>query len=569
MELALRVMPEDLEISAERAHAREKIPERELLRENLDRAHGSIVSRISRPRGARVPYPSGVSLADRTMLAKDDPGRTGTSLEKLRCNLCGNEYPLAFRVCPLDGASLMAAGTSDDSMIGAVLAGTFRVTRVVGEGGMGRLYEAEHVRLDRRYGVKVIHTDYAGREDLLARFDREARAMSRVRSDHVVDVVDVLRTPDGRPCIAVELLEGRDLEQYLEEKTKLSVREALPLFRQMCRGLAAAHAQGVVHRDLKPSNLFLSSDPGGGVTLKILDFGVAKQLGNDDNKLTGTGAIVGTPAYMAPEQARGAIDVNASADVYAAGAVLYRMLTGKPPYDDDSSGATLVRLLEEQPPRPRSIEKSIPEGLEEVIEHAMAREPGQRYATIDDLEAAATAFAEGGGTVVIDASRASITAATTSMTGDAKAMTAKAKRLRPGAVGNVVAASLGVGLSAGIALALLVDALRDGAQIGTPELVLVMIGAAVAFAATLATLGRSLRSHWRSAPKIREESERIQLGVMIGLGTFGALELLARVWSVVALMRPGAWSPMWAAARVMVAIGAGAVAAAWGSKKKS
>ena len=501
------------------------------------------------------------------MLARDEPARTTSSGDRHRCNLCGNEYPPAFRVCPLDGSPLLAAGSKDDAMIGAVLAGTFRVTKVLGEGGMGRLYEAEHVRLDRRYAVKVIHLDYAGREDLLARFDRESRAMSRVHSDHVVDVVDVLRTPDGRPCIAVELLEGRDLEAFLAERGKLPVREALPLFRQMCRGLAAAHAQGVVHRDLKPSNLFLASDPGGGITLKILDFGVAK-LGDTDEKLTGTGAIVGTPAYMAPEQARGATDVDLRADVYAAGAVLYRMLTGKAPYDESSSGAILVRVLEETPPRPRSIEKSIPEGLEEVIEQAMAREASQRYASMDELEAAATAFDNAGGTVLIDASRASVASVATAGTpADAKAMTAKAKRLRPGAMGAAVAASLGVGLAVGISLALLVDGLREGAAIGSTELVLVSIGAAVAFAASLAAIGRSLRSHWRSAPMIREESDRLRLGLVTGLGTFGALELIARVWAVVALMRPGAWDPLWAAARVMVAIGAAAVAASWGMRK--
>jgi serine/threonine-protein kinase len=468
-------------------------------------------------------------------------------------------------VCPLDGSSLSAGGGSDDAMIGAVLAGTFRVSKVLGEGGMGRLYEAEHVRLDRRYAVKVIHRDYAGREDLLVRFDREARAMSRVRSDHVVDVVDVLRTPDGRPCIAVELLEGRDLEKFLEEKGKLSVREALPLFRQMCRGLAAAHAQGVVHRDLKPSNLFLSSDPGGGVTLKILDFGVAK-LGDNDDKLTGTGAVIGTPAYMAPEQARGATDIDLRADIYSAGAVLYRLLTGKAPYGDDSSGATLVRLLEEAPPRPREVEKSIPEGLEAVIEHAMARDPDHRYATIEEFETALGAFDAGGGTVVLDASRPSATSVAAA--GDAKAATAKAKRLRPLAVTYAIVTALGVGLAAGIALALVVDGLREGASIGRPELALVVIGATVAFAATLATLGRALRTHWRSAPLIREEGDRLAAGIVSALTAFGALELGGRVWAIVALMRPGAWDPLWAGARLIVALGVGAIATAWASGKK-
>ncbi len=501
---------------------------------------------------------------DRTLLAHEEGPRPSALNEEHRCNLCGKAYPPEFRVCPIDGSSLAAGGDSDDSMIGAVLAGTFRVAKVLGEGGMGRVYEAEHVRLDRRYAVKVIHRDYAGREDLLARFDRESRAMSRVQSDHVVDVVDVLRTPDGRPCIVVELLEGQDLEDYLEEKGKLPVREALALFRQMCRGLASAHAQGVVHRDLKPSNLFLSGDPGGGVTLKILDFGVAK-MGGDD-KLTGTGAIVGTPAYMSPEQARGSSDIDQRTDVYAAGAVLYRMLTGQAPFKEGEGGATLIRVIEEAPPRPRSIEKSISEGLESVIEHAMARDPEQRFSSIPELEGAIAAFDVGGGTVILDSSKTK--GGATIAPGDANALSAKAKRVRPLAVVYSVAAALGVGLAVGIALALLVDGLREGTSIGSTDVVLVLIGGTVAFAASFATLARSLRTHWRSAPMIQSEGERLALGIAAGLSTFGVLELAGRVWAIVVLLQPGAWSPLWAGMRVMASIGMGVIAMAWGGRKK-
>jgi serine/threonine-protein kinase len=504
-----------------------------------------------------------VAEPDRTLLAAEESPRATAPGDTHRCNLCGNAYPATFRVCPLDGSTLAGGGTSEDPMIGAVLAGTFRVTRVLGEGGMGRVYVAEHVRLDRRYAVKVIHRDHAGRDDLLVRFDREARAMSRVQSDHVVDVVDVLRTPDGRPCIVVELLDGRDLEAFLAQKGKLPVREALALFRQMCRGLASAHAQGVVHRDLKPSNLFLASEPGGGLTLKILDFGVAK-MGGDD-KLTGTGAIVGTPAYMSPEQARGSTDLDLRADVYAAGAVLYRMLTGKAPYKEGEGGATLIRVLEETPPRPRSIEPSIPEGLEAVIERAMARDRGQRFATIEELSAAALAFDTSGGTVLLDASRTS--SGTTAAPADAKALSAKAKRVRPLAVLTTLAAALGAGLAVGIALALVVDGLREGAHIESTDVVLVQIGAVIAFLTALATLGRALRTHWRSAPMIEAEGTRLAIGIGAGILSFGVLELGARVWAIVGLMHPGAWDPLWAGLRVLAASGAAVVATAWSARR--
>jgi serine/threonine-protein kinase len=479
-----------------------------------------------------------VAEPDRTLLAAEESPRATAPGDTHRCNLCGNAYPATFRVCPLDGSTLAGGGTSEDPMIGAVLAGTFRVTRVLGEGGMGRVYVAEHVRLDRRYAVKVIHRDHAGRDDLLVRFDREARAMSRVQSDHVVDVVDVLRTPDGRPCIVVELLDGRDLEAFLAQKGKLPVREALALFRQMCRGLASAHAQGVVHRDLKPSNLFLASEPG---------------------------AIVGTPAYMSPEQARGSTDLDLRADVYAAGAVLYRMLTGKAPYKEGEGGATLIRVLEETPPRPRSIEPSIPEGLEAVIERAMARDRGQRFATIEELSAAALAFDTSGGTVLLDASRTS--SGTTAAPADAKALSAKAKRVRPLAVLTTLAAALGAGLAVGIALALVVDGLREGAHIESTDVVLVQIGAVIAFLTALATLGRALRTHWRSAPMIEAEGTRLAIGIGAGILSFGVLELGARVWAIVGLMHPGAWDPLWAGLRVLAASGAAVVATAWSARR--
>ncbi|UJR79344.1 serine/threonine-protein kinase [Sandaracinus amylolyticus] len=498
---------------------------------------------------------------DATVLAKPNAlGSASTSPGELRCATCGATHPTSYRVCPSDGTPLGSLPPGvEDPMLGAVLAGTFRVRSRLGEGGMGLVYEAEHLRLERRYAVKVIHHGFAWREDLLARFDREARAMSQVRSDHVVDVVDVLRTPDGRPCIVAEKLEGEDLEQHLARETKLSAPRAIRLFRQVCRGLAAAHARGVVHRDLKPSNLFLARDPAGGVTLKILDFGVAKIGG--DAELTGTGAIVGTPAYMSPEQARGSANVDARSDVYSAGALLYRMLTGRAPYGSADASVTLVKLLEESPERARTIEPAIPEGVEAVIERAMARDPEARFASIDEMEHAIAVFDAGGTSTVITDDVRPISAART------KSINRRAKWARPLAIGGAVSASLGVGLGVGTFLALLVDGLREGAQIHDAELVLVVLGALVALAAALAGSTRALRGAWRSAPAIEAVGARAWTALGAGVFTYGAMEIASRVWSVVALLRPGHWDPLWSAARVVIALGVGVVVAMMARKR--
>ncbi|MEY4512994.1 MAG: hypothetical protein RLZZ450_5116, partial [Pseudomonadota bacterium] len=292
------------------------------------------------------------------------------------------------------GASETDATIPLDPLIGEVLSGAYRIERVLGEGAMGKLYEAGHLRLDRRFAVKVLHVPLAKRDDMRARFDREARVMSRIKSDHVVDVIDVAVAPDGRACIVTELLDGVDLERHLTLRgDKLPIAEAVYLMRQCLRGLSAAHALGVVHRDLKPSNLFLARDAGERVTLKVLDFGVAKNGG--DSELTAAGMVMGTPAYMAPEQARGARFADARSDLYAVGAVLYRLLTGRAPYEETDVNATLIRLMQEAPERPTTHDRSIPPALEAMIEQAMARDPAARFQNAAAFDAALAVFDTG------------------------------------------------------------------------------------------------------------------------------------------------------------------------------
>ncbi|HYU14998.1 MAG TPA: serine/threonine-protein kinase [Candidatus Acidoferrum sp.] len=471
-----------------------------------------------------------------------------------RCGKCGGSYPADYVVCPRDATPLAdpASGLAvgGDPLVGAVIGGTYRIARVLGEGGMARLYEAEHVFLDRRYAVKVIHEYLARRPELLARFEREARAASRIRSEHVVQVLDLQRTSDGRPCIVAELLEGEDLQQRLQRAGDMSAAEAVPIVRQICRALSAAHACGVVHRDLKPSNVFLCRSESRDLTVKILDFGVAKLTG--DRELTSTGAVVGTPAYMSPEQAEQAAEAGPLADVYAAGAVLYRMLTGQAPYAHDPGTNPLVKLLHEEPARPRDLVPSIPPGVEAVIQRAMARDPRARPQSAEELEAELAAF-----DVSPDPSSdagahgpSSTEAATSS--GAADEIVKWARLARPLAVALVTVTSLATGLYVAGLLGALVAVMRPSVQVLTrTELWLVVAAAVVGAAALAIPLGRAFGRRWPSTPSVRQLDRLVGGTLVAGLLALGALELLAR--GATFIRPPMSSSPRLIAARLAIA----------------
>jgi serine/threonine-protein kinase len=331
-----------------------------------------------------------------------------------------------------------------------------------------------------------------------------------------------------------------DLEEHLSRAGgKLTQTEAVSLMRQCLRGLSAAHSQGVVHRDLKPSNLYVAADGTGRSTLKILDFGVAKSSG--DAELTSTGVIVGTPAYMAPEQARGAIYADQRSDVYAAGAVLYRMITGKSPYSETDAGGTLMRLMEGAPPRPSLIERQISPGLEAVIERAMARDPAQRFQNVEELDAALAPF-DGGAS-------STLTSAVTT-----KQLDRHARLTRPLAVLLTVSLALACGLSTAAVLSLFVQGLSRRAQLNTTELVLVILGAAVATVATGMTSGKALADAWRNVAAVQTRTRKLIHAVCVGLMTLGALELASQLWLVFVVQAKVTATPFWVAARVLVAL---------------
>ncbi len=224
---------------------------------------------------------------------------------------------------------------------------------------MGRVYEARHTRISsKRFAIKMLHPEFARQPQVISRFQREAEAAAAVHSPHVVSVFDVHRTAEGRPFLVTEFLEGKELADYLSEAGKMQTGPAVRIVRQICKALAAAHAKGVVHRDMKPENVFLTGDLATPAA-KVIDFGISKVGDAPGAALTQTGMIMGTPSYMAPEQARGE-RVDHRADIYAVGAILYCALTGSRPFDRSDPTATLTAVLTEDPPRPRSLEAEHP-----------------------------------------------------------------------------------------------------------------------------------------------------------------------------------------------------------------
>jgi serine/threonine protein kinase len=310
------------------------------------------------------------------------------------CPVCEARYPDDFRVCPRDASELETIPeTEQDPFVGTIVGETFEINRLIGEGGMARVYEARHVRLaTRRFAVKVLHAEYAQQLGIVARFQREAEASSGIGHPNVVDVFDVGHAADGTPYMVSELLDGRDFSALLEEQGRIEPPAAVHIVRQVCRGLTAAHDAGVIHRDVKPENVFLVGDPLAPI-VKVIDFGISKvdtgALG--DATLTQTGMIMGTPGYMPPEQARGA-KADHRADIYGVGAMLYRAVTGKLPFDADDPGQVLSMVLTVEPPRPRSLAPTLPEALELVIQKAMAKDPADRYQTMRDLDDALAPF---------------------------------------------------------------------------------------------------------------------------------------------------------------------------------
>ncbi len=297
---------------------------------------------------------------------------------------------------PVSGSGPISDSGREDELLGRSLNDTYVIDSVLGEGGMGRVYRARHTRIPQKgFALKVLRPDLARDPDQLARFQREAEAAACVSHPNVVGVYDVGRTADGWSYIVCELLSGCDLDAHIERVGKMDVVSAVRIALQICDALVAAHQENVVHRDLKPQNVFLLSDSTGHVPahprVKVLDFGLSRFLDTSDAQLTKTGMIMGTPSFMAPEQANGQRGDH-RVDIYGIGAILYAGLTGHAPFEEDTLHATVLAVMMNEAPRPRDWNPDIPETLELVIQRAMAKNPEQRYASVRELRAALEAF---------------------------------------------------------------------------------------------------------------------------------------------------------------------------------
>jgi serine/threonine-protein kinase len=279
-------------------------------------------------------------------------------------------------------------------MIGETF-GNYRVTELIGEGGMGVVYLAEHPGIGRRAAVKILRPGLTENPEIAKRFFNEARAANAIRHPGIVEVFDCGTLPSGTSYIVMELLEGEPLASRLRSRGPLPIDEGRRIAAQTASALAAAHAAGIVHRDLKPDNLFLVPDDRDAAQemVKVLDFGIAKlgQQGSNVNSVkTRTGSVMGTPAYMSPEQCRGTREIDHRTDIYALGVILFEMLCGRPPFVSEGFGEMVHLHISQPPPAPRTINPSIPEELERVILWCLAKEPDERMQTMADVHAALT-----------------------------------------------------------------------------------------------------------------------------------------------------------------------------------
>lgn len=266
----------------------------------------------------------------------------------------------------------------DELQPGSVIGGRYRVVRRVGQGGMGAVYEALHVELGRSVAVKLMLKSFTANAEFVRRFANEARAATRIGHPGIVDVLD-LGTDAHGTYLAMELLEGEELEHCLRREGQLSVARAVQLVRELADAVAAAHDAGIVHRDLKPANVFLAAGRHGKTTVKVLDFGIAKLLNDDSESHTRTGAVFGTPLYMAPEQLKDSKSVDARADVYSMGAILYHALTGRPPLEAATFPELAFKISTSDPRPARELCRDVPPWLDAVLARALRKDPNDRF----------------------------------------------------------------------------------------------------------------------------------------------------------------------------------------------
>jgi serine/threonine protein kinase len=296
-----------------------------------------------------------------------------------RCLQCSRSYDDAVQFCPSDGTAL----PPPDTLIGRIIGDKYRIDALQGVGGMGAVYRATQLSLERTVALKIVKGDFLSDVQVTERFKREALAVGRLNHANVVTVFDFGILSDVGAYLVMEFLQGRTLREELKEHRHLEYEQAIQLMEQACSAVYAAHVEGVIHRDLKPDNIFLQATVDGSISTKILDFGVAKFCGVPDpigTDLTVTGMIIGTPVYMSPEQCKGE-ELDPRSDIYSLGCVFYELLAGRPPFTGGTSSALVVKHASEAPKPLSTFAPNVPPLLEAAVLKALAKQPDDRFAT--------------------------------------------------------------------------------------------------------------------------------------------------------------------------------------------
>ncbi len=312
------------------------------------------------------------------------------------CGECNHHFEDEdeLNYCPTDGVELMEVG--NDPLLGQVIGDKYKILCQVGEGSMSVVYKALQESTDREMAVKMLHKFLGGKEDLVKRFFREAKAVSSLHHTNIIKLYDFGIMPDQQPYIVTEYLHGMTLSRLLRERTRLTVSEGLPLIEQMCNGIAEAHRNRVIHRDLKPDNIVLqnidlnkphnAADLIGMNCVRVVDFGVAKMWGSETAALTIEGKVCGSPAYMSPEQCKGA-DIDFRTDIYSIGVVLFEMFTGRRPFMANDLMALMLMHVNKEAPSIAEISPDVtfPPGLSSIVAKCLSKNPEDRFKSVEHL----------------------------------------------------------------------------------------------------------------------------------------------------------------------------------------
>lgn len=312
--------------------------------------------------------------------------------DRLRCAVCAGELDQHARFCsacgtptptgehPVPGAGASDAPGEFEARLRKALGDEYQLLELIGEGGFARVFKARDVRLDRLVAIKVIRPDYAGAKTFVDRFRREGVALAKLRHPGIVPIYDI-RERDELIYYVMPFVEGKTLRARLDQSRSIPPHEAHRIFNELCDAIAAAHRVGIVHRDIKPDNVILEGNLG---NVLLMDFGIAKAVSEENQTLTASGVLVGTPRYMSPEQASGA-EVDQRSDIYSLGVLAYEMVTGHLPFDGENTQELIAQHLTAEPRPVRRINPSIPKGLAEVITRCLAKDPAQRFRDAAEL----------------------------------------------------------------------------------------------------------------------------------------------------------------------------------------